>query len=440
MAAILQPSRVLDHPIRNLIVVFSIWKALFLVIACCSPGPGYDTSTSLTLQHVRLEGGNELPIVLRYVVSKLTRWDAIYFVRIAARGYTFEQEWVFGWGFTRFISLCTAGLAKAGVTHYEGLEGILAVLIAHTSHLISVLLLFKLTFAVFPASSTSFSFISAALHVISPAGLFLSAPFAESSCAMLSFAGTLVFVQSLSFARRSSLLGDVLVVISGLLFGAATMFRSNGILNGFLLLEQAIRITWNARLGLRWPSIRRLIATGLGGMSVGGGLLLPQYIAYSEYCKEPGALVLRPWCEAPIPSIYTFAQVHYWNNGLFRYWTAPNIPLFLLAAPMFALMVLSGNWAMNLPKPTRTSKDMVKLDVSPVLGVMGLSQLFLVLFTLLTSHVQIITRISSAYPICLWYVAKLLQDGGYLAKGCLRYMVIYAIVQAGLFSSFLPPA
>jgi GPI mannosyltransferase 2 len=92
-----------------LTTLFVVWKTLILVIACCSPGPGYDTSTSLLLPTNGSGDGRALPAVLQYIVGKLTRWDAIYFVKVANRGYLFEQEWAFGWGFTRIIALGTAG-------------------------------------------------------------------------------------------------------------------------------------------------------------------------------------------------------------------------------------------------------------------------------------------------------------------------------------------
>jgi len=96
-----------EHPIRTLVFAFVAWKGLLLLIAVCSPGPGYDTSTTLSLSSP--DNGDELPATLRYVIHKLTRWDAIYFVKASNRGYLFEQEWAFGWGFTKLISFCTGG-------------------------------------------------------------------------------------------------------------------------------------------------------------------------------------------------------------------------------------------------------------------------------------------------------------------------------------------
>lgn len=98
-------TEVRQYSIASLIYSFAAWKALLLLVAICSPGPGYDTSTRFALSN----NVTPLPAPLHYLAIKLTRWDAIYFVKAAVRGYRFEQEWAFGWGFSRMIALCTAG-------------------------------------------------------------------------------------------------------------------------------------------------------------------------------------------------------------------------------------------------------------------------------------------------------------------------------------------
>jgi GPI mannosyltransferase 2 len=199
-------------------------------------------------------------------------------------------------------------IGKLGVPHHDGLEAIVAIIIAHFAHLLSVLVLYHLTLSIF-AGAAETALVAAALHIISPAGLFLSAPFAESSCALLTFSGSLLFIKSFS---PKSLGGDLLVLASGVLFGVATSFRSNGLLNGILLLEEAFRTLYNLRHGFHLRTVRRLFATGLGGIAVAVGFLLPQYIAYSEYCGKSSSSEPRPWCYRTLPSIYTFVQVHYW--------------------------------------------------------------------------------------------------------------------------------
>ncbi|KAH7419070.1 GPI mannosyltransferase 2 [Cadophora sp. MPI-SDFR-AT-0126] len=433
-----------DNPIRSLVVLFVGWKTLLLLLSVCSPGLGYDTSTSLL--YTEPDQGEQLPLVLRYLVGKLTRWDGIYFVKISRRGYSFEQEWAFGWGFTRVIALCSQVLEKLGVTNYIGLEGLVAICIAHISHLLSILAVFSLTRALFFNHSVTFAFKAASFHLITPAGLFLSSPYAESSCALLSFTGCLLFTKSIVHKGPNTAAHDLLVLLAGICFGIATTFRSNGILNGLLLLEEACRTLLLLKDGLQFSAIRRLLATGLGGMSVGAGFLIPQYIAYCEYCGAVDT-IMRPWCQRLIPSIYTFVQDYYWNCGFLRYWTVSNLPLFLLATPMFFILTRSGLWALSFnisQSQDQTGKDQRTGEgraAQQVLRNLAVTQLSLVALTLSTAHVQIITRISSAFPVWLWYGALASQAGkNTLAGGFVRFMVIYALVQGGLYASFLPPA
>lgn len=188
----------------------------------------------------------------------------------------------------------------------------MAVFIAHIAHLLAVLTLFHLTLVIFPRSSTSgFALSAGILHILSPAGLFLSAPYAESSCAFLSFLGSLLFTKSRPQSGTAIITQDILLLLSGVVFGAATALRSNGILNGLLLLEEALRTLHDLTHGLNVTKLRRLIFAGLGGICVGMGFLLPQYIAYIEYCATSHTLS-RQWCDRLLPSIYVFVQDHYW--------------------------------------------------------------------------------------------------------------------------------
>lgn len=200
---------------------------------------------------------------------------------------------------------------KAGVPDYAGIEAIIAISIAHLMHLLSVLVLYKLTLIIF-AGAVGTALTAASLHIISPAGLFLSSPFAESPCALFTFLGCLLFSKSFGAKGQSSLSRDLLVLVSGLFFGVATSFRSNGILSGLLLLEEFFRVLLLLPQGPQLSILRRVFFTGLGGLAVGIGLLLPQYMAYSEYCTQPSFAGKRPWCENTLPSIYGFVQDHYW--------------------------------------------------------------------------------------------------------------------------------
>jgi GPI mannosyltransferase 2 len=99
----------LDNPQKTLIAIFVVWKSLLLLIAACSPGHGYDTSTTLAQPYEGAVDQNYVVSLLRLFSTKLTRWDAIYFTRIASRDYLYEQDWAFGWGFTRLIKFFASG-------------------------------------------------------------------------------------------------------------------------------------------------------------------------------------------------------------------------------------------------------------------------------------------------------------------------------------------
>ena len=107
--------RLLESPLRSLVVAFAFWKTLLLLVALCSPGPGYDTSSSLLLG---LRGQSTSPQVTSRLhlpwLGKLVRWDAIYFVKIAERGYLFEQEWAFGSGYAKTVNVLSEGKKDMG--------------------------------------------------------------------------------------------------------------------------------------------------------------------------------------------------------------------------------------------------------------------------------------------------------------------------------------
>ncbi len=140
-----------------------------------------------------------------------------------------------------------------------------------------------------------------ALHIISLAGLFLSTPYAESSCALLNFSGCLIFTKS---SGPNSPSWDLLLLVSGVLFGIANTCRSNGLLSGTLLLEEAFQTLYFLRHDFYLSTFRFLFATGLSGVAVVVGFLLSQYIAYSEYCGQPSSSAPRPWCDNAIQHIY----------------------------------------------------------------------------------------------------------------------------------------
>lgn len=145
------------------------------------------------------------------------------------------------------------------------------------------------------------------------------------------------------------------------------------------------------------------------------------------------------------------------NVGFLRYWTVPNIPLFILAAPMLwllastAITVLQGSLYPSTPKIHKESSSSVAGELSGICDLrhLAIPQLLLALSATTSFHIQIINRLSSGYPI--WYITV----AGWIAhqtatpvdrtkvqySHCVvRGSVMYAIIQCMLFASFLPPA
>lgn len=97
-----------NYPVLSLITCFVIWKALLAALVLACPSPGYDTSTDL----LRSKHGNSTSNTdnFKAPLGKFVRWDAIYFTQISHRGILFEQEWAFGWGFTKLLAFVAKGM------------------------------------------------------------------------------------------------------------------------------------------------------------------------------------------------------------------------------------------------------------------------------------------------------------------------------------------
>lgn len=279
-------------PIQSLTGVFLAWKALILSIAFGSNiSPAYDTSTSLLFQLLYPSAP------LKPLAARLSSWDAIYFVHAAKEGYIYEQEWAFGTG---------VSLAMRYTSQLTGLsEPLAGILLSNISHLLTALVLYKLTLLL--SRSAKIALLSSVLCIISPGGLFLSAPCGESMCSFFSFLGALLF----ALRYQSKTLGGLYVVAAGASFGIATLVRSNALAYGLLFAAETLRTAWQF---LQKPSASRFVhlgLTGLGGVLVACGSIVPQYMAWRVYCDAENGLV-RPWCSNTLPSIYTFVQDYYW--------------------------------------------------------------------------------------------------------------------------------
>lgn len=178
-----------------------------------------------------------------------------------------------------------------------------------------MLLLYRLTKTVFSQSKyeSSLPLLASGLHIISPAGAFLSAPYAEAPFSFLNFLGFYIYVLALKNDREGAhLKRDAGFVAAGSVFAVATTVRSNGILSGMLFAYDAVSTAWKIlqTRTVKISTLRRLVFIVVGGAVIPLGTIVPQYIAYLSYCQ--GSTSPRSWCFRTIPSIYTWVQSHYW--------------------------------------------------------------------------------------------------------------------------------
>lgn len=238
-----------------------------------------------------------------------------------------------------YLGLAT-GSPEDDLAHLVSLAG---VMLAHACHFASVLVLYRLGLRVW--ADRTWALVAALLHVFSPAGLFLSAPYNESPFSLLSFLGWLLLAKSCccttttnprpadgqsssssAVAPSYSLSAHALTLLSAASFGLATVFRTNGLLNGLPfaldLLVTLYRLVEDPDPGSTPAHVVRIAVLGLSGLLVAAGSFVPQYVAYGIYCVggDPADLTpglaspddVRPWCLSLVPSIYNFVQRTYW--------------------------------------------------------------------------------------------------------------------------------
>ena len=114
---------------------------------------------------------------------------------------------------------------------------------------------------------------------------------------------------------------------------------------------------------------------------------------------------------------------------------------------MLAILVRSGVEFFGTPKAQKApgttgvgEVDGASARLSVMVRSAAAAQAVLAVLAALNHHVQIITRISSGYPVWYWWVAGKVVEGDAWGKRTVVFMVMYAAIQGALFTSFLPPA
>jgi GPI mannosyltransferase 2 len=310
-----------------------------------------------------------------------------------------------------------------------------SIILSNLFHLLALIPLYFLTRRLFPLNP-SLTTVACVLHSFSPAGAFLLSGNTESLFIFLSFTGMALFHKEYR-------------LVPALIWSLAGTVRSNALVwSGFFAWDALNEIIDSSRRDV-FRTVGRVIYLGLCGLASLGGFAWWQYSAWEQYCSSSTP---EPWCLNRIPLIYSHVQAKYWYDcniiklivrdvGFLRYWTTSQLPNFLIASPHILLSVFAvSNHLRNKP----TIYTFLSNPLTPhVLALAGMS------FLLFTSmHVQIATRVLTAFPALYWYVAgKVVEDvqGVWVERtrfweGGVRAIVVFGCVGAVLYSAFLPPA
>ncbi|KAI8815774.1 GPI mannosyltransferase 2 [Fimicolochytrium jonesii] len=370
------------------------------------------------------------------------RWDAVYFLGIAERGYRYEQEFAF------FPGLMIGMRGFAGAIPFGNLRDrlvITGVLISNASFVAAAVLLYKLGLTVLGPSHHRTSLTAALLFCITPAGAFMSAPYTESLFAATSFLGMLCV------ARKRYLSAAVS-------FAAASAVRANGIVHmGFFVWEFVVvpGMLMLRRVGGKTSIaalIRNILRATFYSLIVISPFIAFQTYAYTLFCPAADSS-LRPWCNATSPLIYSFVQKEYWNNGFLTYYRLHQLPNFLLALPIFTLLFtgllqcithdpLAFFTLGRLTQP-KSQPPPLLIITNPALAPHIYLMTALTIYCATMMHVQVVVRFSTSLPGLYWVAGGLM--GGDARRGkwgrlVVGYFLGYAGATTVLFGGFLPPA
>lgn len=373
------------------ILLAAILHKILLLGSLFASNEVWDTSTSI-LFPTQKSWQDKLAI-------RLMAWDNVHFItQVQNNGPRFEHEFAFSRYWASIVRYCSP---NPTLTAYV----LTAASISLLCHIVNAFLVEILGRKILKESISAYkSPLAAYMYILHPAGIFLISGYTESAFA------TLILVGILCTQKRQ-------YVLAGVAVGGATLLRSNGLIWGLLFVVGLYTefVQSSSTLGLR---IKNTLGVIVGGALVFFSFVYTQYAAYVAYC--PGL----NWCNNTIPSIYLYVQDHYWGNGLFRYWTVSNLPLFLLALPTLILLLQSSIFLYRRGE----------YAIANVQMVMFLGALFF-------WHVQIVTRLASCTPGPSWYIANQLHGcNKTAAKWCVVYFILWTSAQAALYGAFLPPA
>lgn len=421
-------------PPWSLVKTFLVVKLAQVAIVYHTPPP-FDTSSQLLLANYTSEKAafiEALPgpswchtiaqSLVTNVLDKLVAWDNVYFADLFVNDIRYEHQFVFcplWWRLIRAI--------PTGPTFYDKLA--VAVLVANISHLAAAIVLYYLTLATFRSykffGSSSIAHLSSTLFVLSPAGIFLTTSYSESISALLSFVALYlreVAINHEDFTSRvhGSIRYHAVYVFSGVFAALAFGQRANCLLLGIAYLYDLYEY------GYRAKNLHDAITSVAAGSILFAAFVFSNVYNYLVFCTSHST---QKWCSNTIPSLFLYAQGHYWDNGFLKYWTVGNIPNFAFAAPTLLVLFLSYRTFIT---------EFPAKNVLPILQINGAFMVGVIFFW----NTQIATRISTFLPLFYWTLAALLLSPHHkqLARAVVGYMIGWVVLQTSMFAAFLPPA
>lgn len=399
----------------------------------------YDTSSTLNSRPCDIDGP---PAAQRMSAFGKHVWDSVYFTRIAKCGYEYEQYHAF------FPGLPHASAAIARILDVDADCYAIPLLITSLTFSLSVVIFHRFSSTVLGDERKAL--LASCLLCISPASVFLAHGYTESLFQLATFAGIYLLVHWQSPA------------LAAISFSASCYVRSNGMINGGFLLYDSIQCISHSLRGVqKWSrclSRCLLSLTGLFGMAYTISFVLQK--GYDTYCHSvqwQDHVVVRPFCAANGPTLYSFIQSQYWGVGFLRYYQWKQIPNFLLAAPIAVISasaVLSycahdirrvltlGNLAPMLQRSQQRGEAYSRAKEAGFYR----SQVFvfvahlgaMLAFALVFMHVQVTTRFLACCPALYWYMAEVLQRDRLVGRLILLYCLVWAWVGMVLFPNFYP--
>ena len=349
--------------------------------------------------------------------STFIKWDSVYFVSIAKRGYYFEHELAFYPGFPLVIRLFKF------LFPFLDIEFI-SLFLPSLFYVFSSFLLYQLTLKI--GYNKEFAIKTVKIFSISPISIFTFAPYTESLFTFLTLIGTLLWIYHLDF-------------LAFVVFFISCFVRSNGILlSGFFLynifkifvphikqvhnlrdsIQYIFNLIKNQKINLninafKSINLKYILKNLIFSLLI---LIIPQYIItkYSNYLFCPN---VSEWCGK---SPYSYIQRKYWNVGFLRFWRVDQIPNILLVFPIvyFSLKYIFQ----KTPIPYLAFPFVIHL-------------LALLIFSLLFAHVNVTTRLLfAACPASWWSLAS----ASFNSKLPIIYCASYFIIGIALFTNFLP--